>query len=201
MTATRSPAVPLARAGDGQDLAGRAPAASPPVAGFPVPYWRELLTARWQDEVMQVTELSLAYCESAGAGTGGSQAARRRLRRLERQTTAARRALVEIEEALGRLSAGLYGRCEQCGAGIPAGRLVRQPEVRYCPGCSPSAAATAAVTTSPAFRNLVTLLLASALARTRRRLARRGGGRGGTARDGGARGRLPRAARGGGSKS
>jgi RNA polymerase-binding transcription factor DksA len=141
-------------------------------AAFPVAYWRELLSARWRAELAQVTELSLAFlqaAEAAGAGTG--RTAGRQVLRLQRGTVVARRALADTEEALGRLSAGRYGQCEQCAADIPADWLLRRPEARYCPGCSPSAAMTAGIVTSPAFRHLLTLLLAPVLARVHRRLA------------------------------
>jgi RNA polymerase-binding transcription factor DksA len=44
-------------------------------------------------------------------------------------------ALSDTEEALARLSAGSYGRCEQCGAEIPVAELAAEPEARYCGGC------------------------------------------------------------------
>jgi DnaK suppressor protein len=142
------------------------------MAAFPVAYWRELLSSRWQAELAQVTELSLAFLQAAetdDAGTGRTAA--RQVLRLQRGTVVARRALADTEEALGRLSAGRYGQCEQCAADIPADWLLRRPEARYCPGCSPSAAMTAGIVTSPAFRHLLTLLLAPVLARVHRRLA------------------------------
>jgi hypothetical protein len=43
--------------------------------------------------------------------------------------------LADVEEALSRLSAGEYGRCEQCGAQIPDRLLATAPEIRYCPRC------------------------------------------------------------------
>jgi len=58
------------------------------------------------------------------------------LERLQRQIAAARRALVDIDHAAARLSAGRFGFCEQCGADIPVARLATIPEARYCPGCS-----------------------------------------------------------------
>jgi RNA polymerase-binding transcription factor DksA len=142
------------------------------MATFSGAYWRELLVSRWQAELAQVTELSLAFQEAAeGADVGTGHPASRDVRRLEWRTVAARRALADTEEALGRLSAGRYGQCEQCAADIPADWLLRGPETRYCPGCSPSAAMTAGIVTSPAFRHLLTLLMAPALARVHRRLA------------------------------
>jgi RNA polymerase-binding transcription factor DksA len=142
------------------------------IAAFPGAYWRELLMSRWQAELAQVTELSLAFQQAADAGDAGTGfVAGRDVRRLEWRTVAARRALADTEEALGRLSAGRYGQCEQCAADIPADWLLRGPEARYCPGCSPSAAMTAGIVTSPAFRHLLTLLLAPVLARVHRRHA------------------------------
>ncbi len=54
---------------------------------------------------------------------------------LLRRAVAARRKLEDVEEALGRLAAGRYGRCEQCESAIPAGLLALIPETRYCPRC------------------------------------------------------------------
>ena len=51
------------------------------------------------------------------------------------RTVAARRKLADVEEALGRLAAGRFGSCEQCGSAIPAGLLATAPETRYCPRC------------------------------------------------------------------
>ena len=107
--------------------------------GFRGPHWRALLEARWQVRVREVTELSLAYHVAAAAAPGGTgdgtdqpeiQAALRR-------TVAARRKLADVEEALGRLAAGNFGSCEQCGSQIPAGLLTSTPETRYCPRCDP----------------------------------------------------------------
>lgn len=142
------------------------------IAAFPVAYWRELLSARWQAELVRVTALSLAFLQAAeAAGAGPGRTAGRQVRQLGWRTAVARRALADTEEALGRLSAGRYGRCEQCAADIPADWLLRRPEARYCPACSPSTAVTAGIATSSAFRHLLALLLAPVLARARRRLA------------------------------
>ncbi len=98
-------------------------------------HWRALLEARWRARLQQVTELSLAYHRAAAAapdGLGGEPRARRLLRR----AVAARRRLADIEEALGRLAAGSFGRCEQCGSAIEPALLGAVPEARYCSGCS-----------------------------------------------------------------
>ena len=55
---------------------------------------------------------------------------------LFRRAVEARRELAEVEEALGRLTAGSFGRCGQCGSVIPAGLLTVIPERRYCPRCA-----------------------------------------------------------------
>jgi RNA polymerase-binding transcription factor DksA len=108
-----------------------------PAAGTRGPCWRALLEARWQDRVREVTELSLAYhvaAAAAPAGTGDG-AGQPEIRALLRRAVAARRKLADVEEALGRLAAGCFGFCEQCGSAIPAGLLATTPEVRYGPCC------------------------------------------------------------------
>lgn len=97
------------------------------------PRWQALLEARWQTRLHEVTELSLAYHVAAGAMTTAQNHAEAGL--LLRRTAAARRKLADVEEALSRLSAGQFGRCEQCGAQIPDGLLTITPEIRYCPRC------------------------------------------------------------------
>jgi hypothetical protein len=69
---------------------------------------------------------------------------------------AARRSLADIEDAMQRLTAGRFGRCEQCGSDMPARWLARTPEARYCPRCSPGAAMTARLARSPATRPVLT---------------------------------------------
>jgi DnaK suppressor protein len=105
------------------------------LAGF-LPAWRSLLEARWQQRLITLTELSLAYHDAAhdrgerpDAGTPPA------LRTLLREATAARLALQQTEEALARLSAGRYGRCEQCSAPIGTAELLAEPETRYCAAC------------------------------------------------------------------
>jgi DnaK suppressor protein len=108
-----------------------------PAAGTRGPRWRALLEARWQARLREVTELSLAYHVAAatvpgGAGDGAGQP---EVKALLRRTVAARRKLADVEEALGRLAAGRFGPCEQCGSQIPAALLAAAPETRYCPRC------------------------------------------------------------------
>jgi RNA polymerase-binding transcription factor DksA len=104
-------------------------------AGSKRPHWRALLEARWRARLQEVTELSLAYHHAAAAAPdqlGGEPRARRLLGR----AVTARRKLADIEDALGRLAAGHYGRCEQCGSPIGSTLLAAVPEARYCSGCA-----------------------------------------------------------------
>jgi DnaK suppressor protein len=102
------------------------------------PRWRVLLEAHWRARLERVTELSLAYhdAEEAIARTGhGAAAHERQARPLLRQAVAERRALAEIEAALVRLANGTFGRCERCRGPVPAARLTRTPQARYCADC------------------------------------------------------------------
>jgi RNA polymerase-binding transcription factor len=106
-------------------------------AGTPGPRWRARLEARWQAYVQEVTELSLAYHVAAAAvpdGTGDG-AGQPEIAALLRRAVRARRKLADVEDALGRLAAGRFGSCEQCGSPVPAGLLRAAPETRYCAAC------------------------------------------------------------------
>ena len=99
-----------------------------------IPQWRVLLEARWEARLRELTELSLAYHAAAEGGADPARA--RETQALLRRAVCARRKLADTEEALGRLAAGGFGHCEQCGSEIPAGLLVAIPETRYCPRCA-----------------------------------------------------------------
>ena len=47
-----------------------------------------------------------------------------------------RETLLEIDAALGKLEAGTYGRCENCGQEISAARLEAKPAARLCITCA-----------------------------------------------------------------
>jgi len=100
--------------------------------GF-APRWRAILEVRWRIRLQEVTELSMAYHGAASGGTGDRDA-----RRLLRRTVAARQRLADTEDALVRVAAGVFGRCEQCGAQITETLLVAAPETRYCARCADS---------------------------------------------------------------
>jgi DnaK suppressor protein len=97
------------------------------------PRWRAILEVRWRIRLQEVTEMSMAYHGAASGGTGERDA-----RRLLRRAVTARQRLADTEDALGRVSAGVFGRCEQCGAQITETLLVAAPETRYCARCSDS---------------------------------------------------------------
>ena len=56
------------------------------------------------------------------------------------QTTAllegARKHLLDLDDALARLSAGEYGRCERCGEAIATARLQARPTTHTCIDCA-----------------------------------------------------------------
>lgn len=106
------------------------------------PRWRAILEVRWRIRLQELTELSIAYHTAASGGTEEREA-----RRLLRRAVAARQRLADTEDALGRVAAGAFGRCEQCGALIPDVLLASAPESRYCARCA--GAATGSLTTGP----------------------------------------------------
>lgn len=134
-----------ARPGPAPDPAWAGGAPEPAQAGRArEPAWRALLEAEWRARLQRVTELSLAYHEAASvtAALPSGQPAARKVRRLLRRAVAARQALADTEEALGRLASGRYGLCEGCAAAIPARLLAAVPDTRYCPQCRPRPART-----------------------------------------------------------
>jgi len=111
----------------------RSTVASAPLEGRDGPRWRALLEARWQARLEELTELALAY--HAAGDVPGDEPGPQEPQTLLRRAVAARRKLKDVEEALARLAAGSFGRCEQCGSEIPPGLLALIPEARYCPRC------------------------------------------------------------------
>jgi RNA polymerase-binding transcription factor DksA len=49
---------------------------------------------------------------------------------------AARQRITEVDDALGRIDAGTYGGCEQCGRPIAPDRLAARPFARRCIACA-----------------------------------------------------------------
>jgi RNA polymerase-binding transcription factor DksA len=81
------------------------------------------------------TVADLPQCRRGHPDGDGNGPAQQETQRLLRRAIAARRKLADVEKALGRLAAGNFGCCEQCGSAIPAGPLAIIPETRYCPRC------------------------------------------------------------------
>ncbi len=106
--------------------------------GRSAPRWRAVLEARWRIRLQEVTELSMAY---HGCASGGPEDRDAR-RVLARRAVAARQRLADTEDALGRVAAGVFGRCEQCDARITERLLVAAPESRYCALCAGTATGT-----------------------------------------------------------
>ena len=48
--------------------------------------------------------------------------------------------LANVDQALGKIEAGTYGICEDCGKAIPAARLEARPESVRCVECKAKAA-------------------------------------------------------------
>jgi RNA polymerase-binding transcription factor DksA len=48
----------------------------------------------------------------------------------------AREAIDDIDDAIARMDAGTYGRCDTCGGPIPLERLEVMPYARLCVSCS-----------------------------------------------------------------
>jgi RNA polymerase-binding transcription factor DksA len=99
--------------------------------GGAAPRWRAILETRWRVRLQEVTELSIAYHAATSGDIEDRQA-----RPLLRRAVAARQRLADTEDALGRLAAGVFGRCEQCRALIPEPLLATAPESRYCVRCA-----------------------------------------------------------------
>jgi RNA polymerase-binding transcription factor DksA len=97
--------------------------------------WRAVLEQRWQDRLQEVTQLSLEFHE-AGAAVQDARGPQLSLRQLTRRAVIARRGLADLDDALDRLAAGHYGRCERCSSQIPHELLARLPEERYCLSCA-----------------------------------------------------------------
>jgi RNA polymerase-binding transcription factor DksA len=113
-----------------------------PVGAVPAPRrrktdgsrWRALLEARWRDRLEVLTDLSVAFHDAAASASGTRPPESQRL--LTRRAVVARYALAETDEALHRLSAGDFGRCEHCAGDIQQARLLAEPEARYCEQCA-----------------------------------------------------------------
>jgi DnaK suppressor protein len=108
---------------------------TPELTGRDRVHWRAVLEARWRTRLEELTELLLAYHREA-ADTPGGLGAGPEARRMLHRAVAARQRLADVEEALGRLAAGTFGRCELCASAIESGTLSVTPQARYCAECA-----------------------------------------------------------------
>lgn len=91
-------------------------------------------------EELAVEEAHVAELRSTIAGLTGQSDTDSILEReiAERSLAHALEALGDIRDALARIDAGTYGRCEGCGEPIPAARLEAIPSARRCVTCPPA---------------------------------------------------------------
>lgn len=92
---------------------------------------RQLLDERWQQQVVELTDLAVEFHAFDGADADRDDLAYR--------LAGVRRRLVEIESALHRLQSRTFGRCEACDRRMPFEQLEARPEAPYCPVCQPLA--------------------------------------------------------------
>lgn len=102
---------------------------------------RDLLNYRLVELRAEVHAAQQSRLESAGAGTHevadrkdeATQQQRERLDDAQEQRDIDE--LAQVESALKRLDAGIYGNCADCGDPIPLQRLRVQPAAQRCAGC------------------------------------------------------------------
>jgi len=90
---------------------------------------------RLQDRLAELrsgTDASLAFDD----GFADSSQVTAERSEIEALTVTLGETLDEIEEALRKLDAGTYGRCEACGGPIAPARLEAMPAARYCISCA-----------------------------------------------------------------
>ena len=123
-------------------MTGEVPAGLPPRAAAAI---RDALDAGRQETLTRITALRREFDgiveSSAGVATDDEHDPEGATIAFERAQLAAlldqaRQHLAELDDALGRLRQGRYGRCEQCGRPIPAERLAARPAARTCITCA-----------------------------------------------------------------
>ncbi len=106
---------------------------------------RDALDAGRQETLARITALRREFDgiveSSAGVATDDEHDPEGATIAFERAQVAAllgqaRRHLAELDDALERLRQGRYGRCEQCGRPVSAGRLAARPAARTCITCA-----------------------------------------------------------------
>ena len=99
---------------------------------------RAALLERWRRTGKSVASEMEANEEMNLAGKSEVIDMAQNLEQIDRDKSLAeqeRRELIAIERALGKLSLGNFGICEDCGEAIPSRRLLVLPEARLCANC------------------------------------------------------------------
>ena len=96
---------------------------------------RDLLVARWREQVRQIIEMSLQLHAEPEVFDPARPRADEATGRTVRRLAAAHRHLADLEDALQRLGSGAFGRCLGCGEPIPFSALLADPAAGVCPGC------------------------------------------------------------------
>ena len=147
MAATRTTPAGSTPTGRVIDLRGRRPGADDV---DPANAWTDAELADVFDELTgQARELrrgigaarsAAAALQQSAVGEGSGDEADAGSKTFEREhemslANNSRDLLVQVERALGRLDAGTYGRCEDCGRAIPKARLQAFPRATLCVSC------------------------------------------------------------------
>jgi DnaK suppressor protein len=87
-----------------------------------------------EERVSLLRQLADLGAGSAGLDEGFADSSQVAAEQGEARSLAAnlRALLADVERALGKLDAGAYGRCEECGEAIAPARLEAMPASRYC---------------------------------------------------------------------
>jgi RNA polymerase-binding transcription factor len=94
------------------------------------------LVAERRKLIGAITENTLPGCASDESAQESDYASIDQIRDVEySHREALSRRLHIIDDALGRIAAGIYGLCTECGVPIAAKRLASDPAVPLCVGC------------------------------------------------------------------
>ncbi|MBS0445858.1 MAG: TraR/DksA family transcriptional regulator [Proteobacteria bacterium] len=101
---------------------------------------RDLLTFRRRELLADVRaagreERLLVDVQHEVADRKDESARRQSVELLATEEQREREELADVEDALHRLDAGVYGDCADCGDPIPGARLMVQPAARRCAAC------------------------------------------------------------------
>jgi DnaK suppressor protein len=104
---------------------------------------RDLLTTRRDQLQAELVRLTAPPTDAASVsfgkriGDGTTEAVERLSTTVTARSIAA--SIAEIDHALGKLDAGSYGTCDDCGEAIPEVRLEVRPAASLCVDCASAA--------------------------------------------------------------